>query len=97
MTLSDRLVPATQILSGTSEKVCKHQNGITAIRPKAVEETYQRIVSSCVREQIVYFDAIDRSRLPVLRLSGKRHQCETSRGFLLFDYLLRGLRVHRCR
>src|SRR5713101_7678227 len=97
MTLSDRLVPATQILSGTSKKVCEHQIRITAIRPKAVEEAYQRIVSSCVREQIVYFDAIDRSRLPVLRLSGIRGQGETSRAFLLFDYLLGGLRIHRCR
>src|SRR6266446_9799412 len=97
MTLIDCLVPATQILGGTSEKVCEHQIRITAIRPKAVEETYQRIVSSCVREQIVYFDAIDRSRVPVLRLSGIRRQCETARAFLLFDYLLGGLRVHRCR
>src|SRR5437867_1615643 len=40
---SDRFIPSPYILRGTRVEVCKHQIGITSIRPDPIKEHHYRI------------------------------------------------------
>src|SRR5882762_3896721 len=65
---ADQFVPLFQILRRSSIEVSEQQIWITAVRPKTVEEHYQRIDPARIRVHVINFNAVVTCCLPTLEL-----------------------------